>query len=133
MKRVLSLMVVLLMAASAGFAEEAVVSQASGSAYPGPHEAGPSIYTKIFENDAVRVSEIKFNPGDQIPMHHHSYGHSLYILEGGQLTITAPDGKATVLDATAGQVMWMGVEDHSAKNTGTTTVRVLITEVKSST
>lgn len=100
--------------------------------YPGPHEAGPGIYRLLSENDEVRVSEIKFNPGDSIPMHHHSYGHSLYIVEGGQLTISKPDGSSVVLEAKPGDVMWMGVEDHSAANTGSTVVRVIITEVKSS-
>ena len=124
MKRIISLIVVGLAMVSAAVAEEA---------YPGPHEAGPNIYHLLSDNEHVRVSEIKFNPGDSIPMHHHSYGHSLYILEGGQLTISKPDGSSSVVDAKAGDVMWMGIEDHSAVNTGTTTLRAVITEVKSAT
>ena len=100
--------------------------------YPGPHEAGPNIYHKIFENDEVRVSEVTFKAGESIPMHHHSYGHCLYVLEAGQLTISHPDGTSVVMDAKAGDVMWMGTEDHAAQNTGTTTVKVLVTEVKKS-
>jgi beta-alanine degradation protein BauB len=115
-----------------GLALSVISTGAFAAEYPGPHEAGPNIYRLISENDEVRVSEIKFGPGETIPMHHHSYGHSLYVVEGGQLTITKPDGTSAVVDAKAGDVMWMGVEDHSAVNTGTSTVRIIITEVKSS-
>ncbi len=121
-----ALRILLLAAVFAGFA-----GQAFAETYPGPHEAGPGIYKQVFDNEQVRVSEVTFEQGVTIPMHHHSYGHSLYILEGGQLTITYPDGTSAVVDAKAGDVMLRGVEDHSAKNTGSTTVRVLVTEVKS--
>lgn len=106
-------------------------SSAFAETYPGPHEAGPDVYKLVSENDQVRVSVATFVPGQKIAMHHHSYGHSLYILEAGQLTISKPDGSSQVLNANVGDVMWMGIEDHSAQNTGTTTVKVLITEVKS--
>lgn len=108
----------------------AVYAVSHAAEYPGPHEAGPNIYRLLSENDEVRVSEIKFNPGDSIPMHHHAYGHSIYILEGGQLTLTSPDGSTKTVDAKPGDVMWMGVEDHAATNTGATTLRAVITEVK---
>ncbi len=103
---------------------------ASAADYPGPHEAGPTIYTKVFENERIRVSVIKFEPGESIPMHHHSYDHELYILEAGQLTITKPDGTVSVVDAKVGDVMFMGMEDHEAKNTGPTTFRAVVTEIK---
>lgn len=123
MKRVISMFLIGLALSATAFAAD----------YPGPHEAGPNIYRLISDNDQVRVSEIKFNVGDSIPMHHHSYGHSLYIVEAGQLTISKPDGSSTVVAAKVGDVMWMGVEDHAAANTGSTVVRVIITEVKSAT
>lgn len=108
------------------------VSAFAADTYPGPHEAGPDIYRQLFENNEVRVSEIQFDPGDKIAMHHHTYGHSIYILEAGQLTLSYPNGKTVVMDAKKGEVLWMGVEDHAAVNTGKTVFRALITEVKSS-
>jgi quercetin dioxygenase-like cupin family protein len=107
------------------------VGGAAWADYPGPHEAGPNVYKQLFENDRVRISEIDFDPGEAIPMHHHAYGHSVYILEAGQLTITKPDGSSSVVDAKAGDVMWMGIEDHAARNTGPTRLRGLVTEIKS--
>ena len=98
--------------------------------YPGPQEGAPTIYKQLFENDRIRVSEIKFNPGDKAPMHTHIFPHAVYILEGGQLTITHPDGSSNVVDAKAGEVIWMGPETHEAVNTGTTVLRATVTEIK---
>ncbi len=98
--------------------------------YPTPLEAGPTIYTQQFDNERVRVNEIKFNPGDSIPMHVHAYDHFVYVLEAGQLTLSYPDGKTNVVNGTVGQVMWIPKESHSAVNTGTTTFRALVVEIK---
>ena len=98
--------------------------------YPGPHEAGPTIYTKIFENERTRASEIKFEVGEQIPMHTHLYDHFVYVLEAGQLTLSHPDGKTSVVDGKLGQLMWIPKETHSAVNTGQTVFRALVVELK---
>lgn len=123
MKRsILCLSVFSLILSVSAFAEE--------KTYPGPQEAAPNVYTQLFDNERVRVSEIKFNPGDKAPMHTHPFPHVLYILEGGQLTLSHPDGTSAVVNAEAGQVMYMGAETHEAVNTGTTVVRAAITELK---
>lgn len=106
------------------------MDDAKNSSYPGPHEAAPNIYTKLFENDRVRVSEIKFAPGDKAPMHHHSFDHFVTVIEGGELTLTAPDGTSKVATAKAGDVIWMSPEDHEAVNTGTTIFRATVSELK---
>jgi len=103
--------------------------------YPGPHEAGPTIYTQLFDNERVRVSEIKFNAGDEIPMHHHSYDHSLYIVEGGQLTISKPDGTSSVLDAKPGDTREVTtvIPEHYPKKEfagKAATVRLAVKEAK---
>ena len=98
--------------------------------YPDQFVAGPTIYHKIFENDKLRVSEIAFKPDEAIATHAHAYDHLIYILEAGQLTLSYPDGKASVVDGTVGQTMWVGKETHSAKNTGTANFRALIIELK---
>ena len=116
------------LAMAAVFAFAGTVSAAE--TYPGPHEAGPKIYSQKFENERVRVSEIKFNPGDKIAMHTHAYDHFVYILEPGQLTLSYPDGKTAVVDGAAEQTLWIGKESHAAENTGKTTLRALIVELK---
>jgi quercetin dioxygenase-like cupin family protein len=99
--------------------------------YPDQFEAGPNIYKQIFENERVRVSEILFNPGDKIAMHTHAYDHFVYIMQAGQLTLSYPDGKTSVVDGAVSQVMWIAKESHAAENTGQTTLRALVVELKS--
>ena len=106
------------------------LTYAEETTYPGPQEAAPNVYTQLFDNERVRVSEIKFNPGDKAAMHTHPYPHAIYILEGGQLTLTHPDGTQAVVDAKQGEVLWMDVETHESVNTGATVVRATITEIK---
>jgi quercetin dioxygenase-like cupin family protein len=99
-------------------------------AEPDQFEVGPNIYHQIFENERARVSEITFQPGDQIGMHTHAYDHFVYVLEAGQLTLTHPDGTSSVVDGAVGQVMWLPIETHSAVNTGATKFRALVVELK---
>lgn len=123
MKRsTLGLFLLSLIFSVSAFAEEKI--------YPSPQEAAPNVYTQLFDNESVRVSEIKFNPGDKAPMHTHPFAHVLYVLEGGQLTLSHLDGTSAVVNAEAGQVMYMGPESHEAVNTGTTVVRATVTELK---
>ncbi len=98
--------------------------------YPGPQEGAPNVYKQIFDNDRIRVSEIKFNVGEKAPMHTHPYPHVVYILEGGELTLSHPDGTSVVMKAKAGDVIWIGAETHEAVNTGTTVLRATVTEIK---
>ncbi len=105
-------------------------SMVSAETYPDPLEAGPDIYKKVFENEKVRVSEIRFNPGDEITMHTHSFDHFIYVLDAGKLVLSYPDGKTVELQGAAGQVIWVPKESHSAKNTGDRVFRALIVELK---
>ena len=117
--------VVVLLAAffsSQAFAEEKI--------YPGPQEAAPNVYKQVLDNEKVRVSEITFEPGAKAAMHTHPWPHVVYILEGGELTLTHPDGTSTVAAAKTGDVLWFPAETHEAVNTGKTTVRGTVTEIK---
>ena len=98
--------------------------------YPTPQEGAPNVYKQLFDNERVRVSEIKFNVGEKAAMHTHPYPHVVYVIEGGQLTLSHPDGTSSVVNAKAGDVIWMGTETHEAVNTGTTVVRGTVTEIK---
>ena len=105
-------------------------AMAEEKTYPGPQEGAPNVYHQVFDNEKVRISEIKFGPGDKAAMHTHPYPHAVYIIDGGTLTITHPDGTSQEVTAKAGDVMWMGAETHEAVNTGTTTLRGTVTEIK---
>lgn len=94
-----------------------------------PLKAAPSMYTLIFENDRVRVMQVVFKVGEKIPQHSHP-DHFVYVLEGGKAKISKPDGTAIDADFKAGQVVWLPAETHWAQNTGTTPLRLLVTELK---
>lgn len=112
------------------FVLASVPVRAEESAMPGPQEGAPNIYKQLFDNEKVRISEIKFNPGDKAPMHKHSYPHAVYILEGGTLAITKDDGTSQTLTAKPGEVLWLEPETHEAVNTGETVLRATVTEIK---
>jgi quercetin dioxygenase-like cupin family protein/ketosteroid isomerase-like protein len=94
-----------------------------------PAKVGPNIYKCILENERVRVCEIRFRPGDRIPVHSHP-DHFVYITAPGKLRITAVGGQPAEIDFKAGQIAWIPAEAHSAMNTGTTEVRALVVELK---
>ncbi len=94
-----------------------------------PLEAGPGMYKKLFENDRVRVMEVTFNPGDKIKEHSHP-DHFVTVLEPGKLKIFKPDGSANEIELTQDQVIWIPAESHWAENTGTTRVKLLVSELK---
>ena len=123
MKRFASIVAVIAMLCS-------VSAFAETKTYPGPQEGAPNVYKQVFDNERVRVSAIKFNPGEKAAMHTHPYPHAVYIIEGGELTISHPDGTSTVVKAKPGDVLWMGTETHEAVNTGTTVIRGTVTEIK---
>ena len=94
-----------------------------------PLEVAPDKYTLQFENDKVRVMQVTIKPGENIPEHSHP-DHFVYCLEGGTVQITKADGTVSTVDVKVGDIVWINAETHSAVNTGTTTVRLLVTELK---
>lgn len=90
----------------------------------------PDMYSLVFENERVRVMQVVFKPGQSIKEHTHPNDHYVYVLEGGQLTISKKDAPPSVADIKVGQVLWIPAETHSAKNTGTTQVKLLVNELK---
>jgi beta-alanine degradation protein BauB len=94
-----------------------------------PLEVAPDMYKLKFENERVRVMEVTFQPGQSIPQHSHP-DHYVYVLEGGSLKITKADGTVQDADVKVGDIIWIDAETHEATNTGTTTVRLLVNELK---
>ena len=94
-----------------------------------PLEVAPDMYKLKFENERVRVMEVTFQPGQAIAAHSHP-DHFAVVEEGGQMKITKDDGTVTDADLKVGDVVWMEAQTHSGVNTGTTVVRLLVTELK---
>lgn len=95
-----------------------------------PLKAAPNVYKKVLlENDQVRVIAIEFAPGETAAWHQHP-NHIIYALTSGKLEITDKDKPAMVIDIKAGEAMYMPAVTHMAKNIGTATVKLVVTELK---
>jgi quercetin dioxygenase-like cupin family protein len=91
----------LLLGASVSFAQDAVSTQ-------------PENNKVLFENDRVRVIEVKFGPGTPLKTHSHP-AHVVYMVEGGKATFTNADGKATEVETKPGMVRWSDPVTHTVE------------------
>jgi len=87
-----------------------------------------SIKVKL-ENDKVRVLEASIAPGMKEQMHSHP-AYVIYVLEGGKMRIHTTDGKTTESELKAGEVIYRDPITHWAENIGTTTVHLILVELK---
>ena len=93
-------------------------------------KVGQSLSNKVLlDNDQVRVIQIESLPGVATPWHSHP-NHFIYALTDGKLKITDKGKKPVVYDIKAGQVMYFPAVTHMAKNVGTTTLKMILTELK---
>ena len=76
----------------------------------------------------VKFYEGTFKPGDSVALHTHP-DHLVYVVEGGTLSIYNKEGVLNVLELKEGMGLMLGTETHSGKNTGKTTVKLLIADI----
>jgi quercetin dioxygenase-like cupin family protein len=95
-----------------------------------PVKVASNVYKKVLlENDQVRVLQVEFAPGESTAWHNHP-NHVVYALTEGKLEITDKDKPTTVINIKVGDVMYLPAVTHMAKNTGTTTIKLIVTELK---
>jgi quercetin dioxygenase-like cupin family protein len=82
-----------------------------------------------FENDRVRVLEALLQPGDKERLHSHP-AYVIYVLAGGKMRNHAADGTTSDAEFVTGQTIFREPLTHWAENIGTTTVHVLLVELK---
>ena len=82
-----------------------------------------------FENDKVRVLEADLPPGVKEQVHSHP-AYVIYVLEGGKFRNYAADGKATEGELKTGEVLYRDPLTHAAENIGTTTMHMILVELK---
>jgi oxalate decarboxylase/phosphoglucose isomerase-like protein (cupin superfamily) len=99
---------------------------------PDPAKVASNVYTKIFENQLIRVFDIRFKPGEKAVMHWHP-NHFVYVIEDGKLAITPPKGDMMKVAVKAGDTMWMDSGHHEAVNPGKTDLHALVVEFKGNT
>ena len=101
----------------------------------GPHVAldpvklDPGRYKVLFENERVRVLEMRDRPGDVTVMHSHPQ-HLVYVFSAARRKFTFPDGTTKAADVKAGQVLWGEALTHAEQNVGAADTHVLIVELR---
>lgn len=95
-----------------------------------PAKVGPQIYKCTFENEYLRLCEVRFRPGDRIGVHSHP-AHLVHVTDGGKLRIVSvTSGRTDEVDFKKGESIWSGPDTHSAVNIGSTDLRGLVIEIK---
>jgi beta-alanine degradation protein BauB len=95
-----------------------------------PIKAASNVYKKVLlDNEQVRVLQVEFAPGEVAAWHQHP-NHVVYALTDGKLEITDKGKPANVLDIKAGDAMYLAAVTHTAKNVGTTPLKLIVTELK---
>lgn len=81
------------------------------------------------DNDRVRVMDASLPPGVKEQMHHHP-ASIVYVLAGGKIRNHAADGKTNEVTYVAGDTIYRDPVTHWAENIGTTTIRMIVIELK---
>ena len=92
----------------------------------------PRAYRVAFENDQVRVLEFAGRPGMGVcgeGMHSHP-AHLTIVMSDWQGVTSTPDSAPEARQKKTGDVFWSEAETHKVENTGKTTSRVMIVELK---
>jgi beta-alanine degradation protein BauB len=93
-------------------------------------KAGQNLPNKVLlDNDRVRVIQIESAPGVVTPWHSHP-NYIIYALTNGKLEITEQGKKPYVLQFNAGQALYFPAVTHTAKNIGSSTIKMILTELK---
>jgi len=82
-----------------------------------------------FENDRVRVLELRLKPGEREGMHTHPQ-YVLYPLTDYRVKNTSADGAVRIFERKRGEVFWGEPVTHGGENIGDTEVHAVIVELK---
>ena len=88
-----------------------------------------------FENDHVRVFEVRLDPGDRGPFHVHDAPYFWTVVEPGRGLQRSADGTSVERDYALGETRYLvhSPEDplvHDIENVGTSSLRFITVELK---
>ena len=90
-----------------------------------------SILQSAAGNDQVRVLEYRLKAGEKEAMHSHPAG-VVYVLSGGKLKFSYPDGRTEERAATTGETIWREPTTHAVENIGDTEAHAIAVDLKTS-
>ena len=95
-----------------------------------PVKVSPDKFKIVMENEHVRVVLYSLKTGEKDNWHTHPQKSS-YVLSGGKLKVFLENGETIMADEKTGTASWMDyVGKHYVENIGSTTVTILLTEIK---
>jgi quercetin dioxygenase-like cupin family protein len=97
-------------------------------AVPDAVTAAGNYYKVLADTMGIRMLEVTYKPGDSSAWHSHP-DYALYAAEGGTATFYGKDGTKMENEMKTGMIMIRPAEAHSVKNTGKTTIKVILFEV----
>ncbi len=94
-----------------------------------PVKVDPQHFKVLFENEEIRVIEVRVEAGGKVPRHSHPSGFA-YALSDFKAKTTLPDGTIIVGEYKAGQFTETKPVTHMEENTGETLAHLLLIEFK---
>ncbi|TMH39438.1 MAG: hypothetical protein E6H54_21000 [Betaproteobacteria bacterium] len=111
-------------------ATSAIAQEKGKDAKPAAAKKGEPVQKVYFENDAVRVFEVTFKPGDAAANIERPL-RVIRVLKGGTLTLIYPDGKKEKLPWKTGEVkVRQPSPAYSPKNEGKSDIVLYVVYVK---
>lgn len=93
-----------------------------------PAVINPGLYTVIFENERVRVLEYRDEPGDRTRPHRHP--DSVMVTLSDFRRRVSSGGHSVDVELRAGEVRWVGEQEHTGENVGDTATHGIFIELK---
>lgn len=101
----------------------------SASRAQDPAVVNPKTVHVKLENERVRVLESTLAPGEKERMHSHP-ACVIHVIAGGKAINHAADGTTSELELATGDTVYRPPITHWAENVGTTTIHLIIVELK---
>ncbi|WP_433300023.1 cytoplasmic protein [Actinoplanes sp. CA-030573] len=93
-----------------------------------PTVVSPELYRVVLENDRVRVLAYRDRPGDRTRPHTHP-DSVMVTLSSFRRRITSGE-RSVEVELGAGEVRWLGAQEHSGENIGDTETVSIFVELK---
>ncbi len=81
------------------------------------------------ENSRVRVLEAVLKPDEREQLHSHP-AYVVHVIAGGRIRSHGTDGKTSEYELVTGDTLYREPLTHWAENIGTTTIRLIVVELK---
>jgi uncharacterized cupin superfamily protein len=89
---------------------------------------GGASIQKLADTLGIKMFIATMKPGDSATWHSHP-DHAVYVLQGGELAVTFQGGARQIMKFEKGMGFVGGPLSDAAKNTGKTTVKLLMTNI----